>query len=156
MADLVELLKEQKKIELGVEAKLRPVVDWAPNRLVSAMLESVIHDSRKHAALCQAIVDVEAGSVPQRLDVDMATANRMTQAVRQHIRVESDMIRRLESMLKMVKDDRIADILRYMLADEKRHHNVLTHMTNVLDRDLTALDEYLDLAQKYMFVPPNP
>jgi len=155
MPELIELLKEQKKIELGVESKLRPVVENVPNKLVSAMVESVIHDSKKHAAICQALIDVEGGAYPVKLDVDMATANRMTQAIKQHIRVESGMINRLESMLKVVKDDRVSDILNYMLADERRHHDTLTKMANILDRDLAALDEYLELAQKYMFVPPR-
>ncbi len=58
-------------------------------------------------------------------------------------------------MLEMVEDDRVADILRYILADERRHHDVLTKMATLLDRDERAYDEYLELAQKYMFVPPD-
>jgi len=155
MSHLVELLKEQRELELSHAEKLKPTVEAVPNRLISAMLESIVHDSRKHAALCQALVDVEAGAVPFRLDTDMATALKMAQAVKQHIRVEADMIKRLESMLEKVEDDRVADILRYILADERRHHVVLTRMATLLDRDDMAYDEYLELAQKYMFVPPE-
>ena len=155
MSDLVELLKEQRELELSHVEKLKPTVEAVPNRLISAMLESIVHDSRKHAALCQALVDVEAGAVPLRLDTDMATALQMAQAVKQHIRVEADMIQRLESMLVKVEDDRVAYILRYILADEGRHHVVLTRMATLLDRDDTAYDEYLELAQKYMFVLPD-
>lgn len=154
MSDLVELLKEQKELELSHVERLKPTIDAVPSRLVSAMIESIIHDSRKHAALCQALVDVEAGAVPIKLDIDMATAIKVAQAVRQHIRVEAEMIQRLESMLKEVEDDRVADILQYILADERRHHDALTRMAALLDRDETAYDEYLELAQKYMFVPP--
>ena len=155
MSDLVDMLKEQRELELNHVEKLMPTVEAVPNRLISAMLESIVHDSRKHAALCQALVDVEAGAVPLRLDTDMATALKMSQAIKQHIRVEADMIKRLESMLERVEDDRVADILRYLLTDERRHHAVLTKMDNLLDRDYTAYDEYLELAQKYMFVPPD-
>lgn len=155
MSDIIELLKEQRELELSHVEKLKPTVETLPDRLVSAMLESIIHDSRKHATLCQALVDVEAGAVPLMLDTDMATALRMAQAVKQHIRVEADMINRLESMLEKVEDDRVADILRYILADERRHHAVLTRMSALLDRDDTAYDEYLELAQKYMFVSPD-
>lgn len=153
MSDLIELLKEQKELELSYVEKLNTTVESVPSRLVSAMLESIVHDSRKHAALCQALVDVEAGAVSLKLDTDMATAVQMAQAVKQHIRVEEEMVLRLELMLKKVEDDRIADILRYILADERRHHDALTRMATLLDRDETAYDEYLELAQKYMFVP---
>jgi len=151
MADLIEMLKKQREIELEVPKHLQPVVNAVPNRLVSVMLESIIHDSMKHAAICKALIEVEAGAVPVRLDVDMKTANEMTQSIKQHINVETEMIQMLESMLKMVKDDRVASILNYMLADERRHHDTLVNMTNLLDRDLMALDEYLKLAQTYMF-----
>lgn len=154
MSDLLELLKEQKELELRHVEKLKPTIETVPSRLVSAILESIMHDSRKHAALCQALVDVEAGAVSLKLDTDMATAVQMAQAVRQHIRVEEEMIQRLESMLKQVEDDRVADILRYILADERRHHTTFTRMAALLDRDETAYDEYLELAQKYMFVTP--
>lgn len=155
MSDLVDMLKKQRELELNHVEKLMPTVEAVLNQLISAMLESIVHDSRKHAALCQALVDVEVGAVPIRLDTDMATALKMSQAIKQHIRVEADMIKRLESMLERVEDDRVADILRYLLTDERRHHAVLTKMANLLDRDYTAYDEYLELAQKYMFVPPD-
>ncbi|MGQ9679719.1 MAG: ferritin family protein [Candidatus Bathyarchaeia archaeon] len=151
MDTLIDLLKKQKSIELSVPGRLRGVVDKVPNKLVSTMLETVIYDSQKHAAICKALIDLEAGEIPTRLDVDMATANEMTQTIKQHIRIEAEMIQRLEEMLKMVKDDRIEAILRYMLADEHRHHDTLTNMANLLDRDLLAFDEYLKLAQTYMF-----
>jgi len=155
MSDLVDMLKEQRELELSHIEKLKPTVEAVPSRLISAMLESIIHDSRKHATLCQALVDVEVGAVPLKLDTDMATALKMSQAIKQHIRVEADMIKRLESMLEKVEDDRVADILRYILEDERRHHTVLTRMATLLDRDDTAYDEYLELAQKFMFVPPG-
>lgn len=154
MSDLVNMLKEQRELELSHVEKLKPTVEAVPSRLISAMLESIIHDSRKHATLCQALVDVEVGAIPIRLDTDMATALKMSQAIKQHIRVEADMVKRLESMLEKVEDDRVADILRYILEDERRHHIVLTRMAALLDRDDTAYDEYLELAQKFMFVPP--
>jgi rubrerythrin len=155
MSRLIDLLKKQRKLELSHVEKIKPDVEAVPNRLVSAMLESIVHDSLKHAALCQALVDVEAGAVPFRLDTDIATALKMAQAIKQHIRAEADMIKQLKSMLEKVEDDRVADILRNILADERRHHTLLTRMATLLDRDETAYDEYLELAQKYMFVPPE-
>lgn len=151
MANLIDLLKEQMRIESSVPSRLRPIVDSIPNKLVSTMLETIIYDSQKHAAICKALIDLEAGGIPTRLDVDMATANEMTQTIKQHIRVEAEMIQRLEEMLKTVKDDRIEAILRYMLGDEHRHHDTLSNMANLLDQDLLAFDEYLKLAQTYMF-----
>ena len=41
-----------------------------------------------------------------------------------------------------------------MLQDERRHHAVLQLLSNLIDRDTSAYDEYLDLFQKYIVPPP--
>ncbi len=45
-------------------------------------------------------------------------------------------------------------IIDHMLQDERRHHAVLQRLSNLIDRDTSAYDEYLDLLQKYMVSPP--
>jgi len=154
MSNLLELLKEQKELELSHVEKLKPTAKAIPSVLLSAMIQSVIHDSQKHADICQALVDVEAGTVVPMLDTDIASGVKMSQAVKQHIRVEAEMIRRIESMIEQAEDNRVASILEYLLSDERRHHIILTRLSNLLDRDDVTYDEYLELAQKYMFVLP--
>jgi len=153
MTDLVELLREQKALELGHIEKLEPTVKAVGHRLVSALLETIVHDSGKHAALCQALIDVEAGATPMTLDTDMATAVELHQSIRQHTRIEDEMIQRLEDMMKEVEDNRVKAILGYILSDERRHHSMLQSLSNLIDRDTTAFNEYLELFQKYMIVP---
>jgi len=95
MSNLVEFLEEQRTLELDHVEKIRPTAEAAGHRLVSALLETIVHDSLKHAALCQALIDVEAGVAPTTLDVDMATALKLNQSIKQHARAEEEMIRRL-------------------------------------------------------------
>ncbi len=77
MTKLIELLKEQRDLELEHVKRLQPSVEKAGHRLVSALLETILHDSRKHAALCQALIDLEVGAAPVTLDMDMGTAVRL-------------------------------------------------------------------------------
>ena len=154
MSKIIDLLKEQKALELGHVERLQPTIDEVGHRLVAALLETVVHDSRKHAALCQALIDVEAGAAPATLDMDMATAIGLHQSIKQHTRVEEDMIGRIEAIIAEVEDDRVKEILDYILSDERRHHATLRQLSNLIDRDTTAFDEYLNLFQKYMIVPP--
>ncbi|MCW4036604.1 MAG: ferritin-like domain-containing protein [Candidatus Bathyarchaeota archaeon] len=155
MSDLVELLQEQKELELGHVERLKPTLKAMEHPLVSALLETIVHDSRKHAALFQALVDVEAGAAPVTLDTDMATAVELHQKIRQHVRVEEEMINRVKEILGRVEDDRVKDILKYILRDEERHHSTLRRLSNLVDRDVAAYDEYLGLFQKFMVVPPE-
>ena len=154
MSKLIELLEQQRALELDHVEKIRPTAEAAGHRLVSALLETIVHDSLKHAALCQALIDVEAGAAPTTLDVDMATALDLHQSIKQHARAEEEMTRRLEELSAKAEDDRIRAILDHMLQDERRHHATLQRLSNIIDRDTTAYDEYLDLFQKYMVSPP--
>ncbi|MFH2111303.1 MAG: ferritin-like domain-containing protein [Candidatus Bathyarchaeota archaeon] len=155
MSDIVKKLQEQKELELSHVKSLTPLAKKTGHPLVKVILQSVIHDSGKHASICQALIDVNAGETPYKLDLDMAKAVELHQNIKQHIRVESKMITRLETMVKEAKDDRVAELLRFMLEDERRHHRLLTGLSNLLDRDETALDEYMKLFQTFMIVPPE-
>lgn len=154
MPKLIELLKKQRDLELEHVERLRPSIEKSGHRLVSALLETILHDSRKHAALCQALIDVEAGAAPVTLDVDMGAAVGLHQDILQHLRVEESMIARLESMREEVEEPRVREILDHLLADERRHHSLLQRLSNIIDSDTVAYDEYLGLIQKYMVSPP--
>jgi len=155
MPKLVELLKKQKMIELSHADRLAESMEQLKHPLIKALLEAILHDSRKHAAVCQALIDVEAGSVPPRLDVDMGPAVSLHQDIKQHVAVEAEMIKRLEKMIGETRDDRVKAFLDYLLDEERRHHSMLSGMSNIIDRDSIAIDEYLGLFEKYMIVPPE-
>ena len=87
------------------------------------------------------------------LDTDMATALSLHQSIKQHMRVEEDMIKRVEDLAAKAEDPRVKDILGYILSDERRHHSMLQRLSNLIDRDTTAFDEYLELFLKYEIVP---
>jgi rubrerythrin len=155
MSNIVKKLREQKELELSHVKNLTPLAEKTGHPLVKVILQSVIHDSGKHASICQALIDVNAGEAPHMLDLDMAKAVELHQNIKQHIRVESKMITKLETMVKEAEDDRVAELLSYMLEDERRHHRLLTGLSNLLDRDESALDEYMRLFQTFMIVPPE-
>ena len=153
MSKIVDALKEQKALELSHVDKLKPEAEKIGHPLVSALIKTIIHDSKKHATLCQALIDVEGGNAPLTLDTDMATAVSLHQSIKQHMRVEEDMISRVEALAAKAEDLRVKDILGYILSDERRHHSMLQRLSNLIDRDTTAFDEYLELFQKYEVVP---
>jgi rubrerythrin len=152
MPKLIELLEKQRDLE-HVE-RLRPSIEKAGHRLVSALLETILHDSGKHAALCQALIDIEAGAAPVTLDVDMGAAVGLHQDIRAHVQAEEGMIARLESIREGVEEPRVREIVGHLIADERRHHSLLQRLSNIIDSDTAAYDEYLGLIQKYMVSPP--
>ena len=154
MSDLITLLKVQKQVEIDHVETLRGDVDSSANPLVGVLLNSILLDSTKHAAICQELIDVDAGSAPVMLEIDMGLAVELSQKIKQHVNIETRMIKHLEGMLEKVEDDRVKYILEMMLDDERRHHSTLKELSSLLDRNETAFEEYMELFQKYMIVPP--
>jgi rubrerythrin len=150
MSKLVKQLKEQKKIEKSHVKELKPSIAKTKNKLVAALLQSIVFDSMKHASICQALIDLRGGEIPASLDIDMGVAVDLHQNIKQHIRVEEEMLKRVEVMSQEAKDKRVKAIIQYILDDENRHHSTLLSLSNLLDQDSTAFDEYLELFQKYM------
>ncbi len=155
MPEFVELLRKQRDIELSHAERLAESMEQLEHPLIGALLEAILHDSRKHAAVCQALIDVDGGEVPLRLDVDMGPAVSLHQDIKQHVAVEAEMIERLEEMLGQARDDRVKAFLGYLLEEERRHHSMLSGISNLIDRDSVVIDEYLGLFEKYMIVPPG-
>lgn len=155
MTEVIDLLKEQKRLELGHVKEIGETIKDMENPMVKVVLESIVHDSRKHASVAQALIDVEAGEVPAKLDMDLGPATTLNQKIKQHVRVEMDMIEMLGNIGKLVKDDRVQRFIDYLVEEEKRHHKLLKEFSLLLDRDSVSMDEYLDLFQKYMIVPPE-
>jgi len=155
MTDVIDLLKEQKKLELSHVEVLSESIKDLKQPMARVIIETIIQDSKKHAAIVQALIDVGAGEAPMLMDVDMGAAVNLHQNIKQHVRVEENMIEMLGEIDAMVKDDRVKAFIAYLVEEEKRHHKLLKELSNLIDRDSVSLDEYVGLFQKYMIVPPG-
>lgn len=155
MTEVIDLLKEQKRLELSHVEAIGKTMEDIVNPMVRVVLESIVHDSKKHASIAQALIDVEAGEVPTKLDMDLGPATTLNQSIKQHVRVEMNMVELLGEIGELIKDDRVKKFIEYLVEEEKRHHRLLKEFSLLLDRDSVSMDEYLDLFQKYMIVPPN-
>jgi rubrerythrin len=155
MTDVIELLKKQRQLELAHVKILGKSIEELKHPMTRVILESIIYDSMKHAAIAQALIDVEAGRAPMKLDVDLGPAVNLHQNIKQHVRVEKQMIELLGNIDELVEDDRVQAFIDYLVEEEKRHHKLLNELSNLIDRDSVTLDEYVGLFQKYMIVPPE-
>ena len=153
MTDIIQLLKEQKQLELSHVEVLGKSIEDLQHPITRVILESIIYDSNKHAAIAQALIDVEAGRAPIKLDVDLGPAVSLHQNIKQHVRAEKKMIELLGNIDNLIEDDRVQAFIDYLVEEEKRHHKLLNELSNLIDRDSVSIDEYVGLFQKYMIVP---
>lgn len=154
MNEVIDLLKEQKQLELSHVEVLTESKKDLKHPLARVILEAIIYDSMKHAAVAQALIDVGAGEAPMKLDLDMGPAVSLHQNIKQHVRAEQNMIALLGEINAIVNEERVKYFIDYLLEEEKRHHTLLKELSNLIDRDSVTIDEYVGLFQKYMIVPP--
>ncbi len=155
MSELAELFKKQRSVELGHARALRPTMNSRSSELASVLLESIIHDSRKHAAFFKTLIDIESGKV--RPEMDLGEAMDASKAIEDHIKVEQEMIDFIEDLLKQPSlGGWTRAILTSMLSDERRHHNILRGMADFFTREGGADgEEYFGLDEKYMYQGPD-
>lgn len=141
MAKLTAFLREQRDLELGHVKALEPTMRTVTDKVVYALLESIVHDSLKHSAFCDALLERETGVA---LGVDDVLD--LTNAIEEHVKAEETMIKRLESKIGHVAEGRTRGILKHMLADERRHHAILKRLANLLSK--SEYDGTLSLFQE--------
>jgi rubrerythrin len=122
-SEYVQFLRQQKHLELDHAKALSPTLDAVSDPLASCLLKIIIQDSATHASLCDVLVNLKIGVVPQEMDVGDYVD--ISQAIEEHIQIEEKMIKRLESASQYQLDDQSQMLFQYMLADERRHHNLL-------------------------------
>jgi hypothetical protein len=106
---------------------------------VSAVLDIIIHDSRKHMTLCDAMIRIESGET--RRAPNSSRVSELREVILRHVEFERKMLRQLES-LRPLTDGLNESLIGYMLADEKRHHILLMGLIDLLDKGENSVERY--------------
>jgi hypothetical protein len=128
-------------------AGLKPMADEGPSEAISAVLEIIVHDSRKHMALCDAMIRIESGETRRAPRPD--GASELREAILRHIGLERSMLRQLEA-LRPLADGLNEGLIDYMLADERRHHGLLMGLIELLDRGEDGVELYDALVDRLL------
>jgi len=91
----------------------------------------------KHAEIYRAAIEVV--SVPPALTGD--EFDRLKKTVGKHIEDEDRMIERLNDAIKKTKNVKIKFLLESVASDEKRHHDLLNRIMDIVVRGETITEE---------------
>ena len=147
MSAVLEGLRAQRANEMRNVAGLKPLTEEGPGEAVSAVLEIIVHDSRKHMALCDAMIRIEEGETPRA--PRQGTVPELRDAILRHIELERSMLRQLEA-LRPLTDGLNEGLIDYMLADERRHHGLLMGLIELLDRGEEGVGRYDSLVDRLL------
>jgi bacterioferritin (cytochrome b1) len=78
-------------------------------------------------------------SVPQALTE--GNLDKQKELVKKHIQLEVDVIQKLGEIIPLVQNEKVKLLLNAILEDEKRHHDLLQKVLNILVKGETITDK---------------
>lgn len=127
--DLVEFMKRQIVIEKEIVQSLDKGIADIKNPPVKGVLKGISLDSVKHAELYASAItlltDVSQALKQEHLD-------KQRSLVEKHIKMEAELIKKLEKMMPTIENKKVAFLLNAILTDEKRHHALLKTVLEII------------------------
>lgn len=141
--DLENFIREQMKIENDIVKSLETAIVDIKNPSVKNVLRGISLDSLKHLEMYSSAL-ILLTSTSQALQQEQLDKQR--ELIERHIRIEADLINKINEILPKVEDEKVKLLLEAILADEKRHHELLVKVLEILIRGETITeDEWWDI-----------
>ena len=123
-------IKKQKDFEDQTAKSLKPLYESAKNPLIKTMIHSLILDTTKHSETYQMLIDLNSTAVIGKESKDLGKTE-----IARHLKEEAFMLKQTEEMSKVVKNERVKQVLLNILDDERKHHRVLTQLIEMLQKN---------------------
>ena len=136
--ELVDLFKNQIKIEQTIVDSVKEGLTEIKNPAVKGVLNGISLDSLKHAQMYSSAITLLT-SVPQALTE--GNLDKQKELVKRHIQLEVKVIQKLCEIIPSVQKEKVKLLLNAILEDEKRHHALLQKVLNILIKGETITDK---------------
>ncbi|RLI67865.1 MAG: hypothetical protein DRP02_13690 [Candidatus Gerdarchaeota archaeon] len=144
--ELIKFMKAQIQIENQIVDSLNNALIGVKNPPVRGVLKGISLDSVKHAEMYASAVELLTG-VSQALSQE--TLDKQKAVVERHIQMEAELIQKINQALPSVENDKVRLLLNAILEDEKRHHQLLKMVLEILVRGETITeDDWWDILWK--------
>ncbi|MGA2768524.1 MAG: hypothetical protein ABSF24_09460 [Candidatus Bathyarchaeia archaeon] len=135
--ELVQFLKDQIKVENKIVESLNKSLPEIGNPTVKGVLKGISLDSVKHAEMYSSAVmlltTVSKALTQENLD-------KQEDLVKKHIQMEAELIQKISKTLPNVKDKKVKLLLEAILSDERRHHELLKKVLEILVKGETITE----------------
>jgi rubrerythrin len=135
--ELINFMKAQIKVENEIVDSLNSALVDVKNPPVRGVLKGISLDSVKHAEMYAAATELLT-SVSQALSQEHL--DKQKALVEKHIRMEAELIKKIRKVLPTVENEKVKLLLNAILADEKRHHELLKMVLEILVRGETITE----------------
>jgi rubrerythrin len=136
--ELIAFIHNQIEIEKQIVNSLKDSLLPINNEAVKGVLQGIALDSEKHAQMYSAalklLTDVSSALTQEHLD-------KQIELVEKHIQIEAEIIKRLDTSIVKFQNEKVRLLLDTIMLDEKRHHNLLKEVLQILVRGETITEE---------------
>jgi rubrerythrin len=136
--ELIEFIKHQIIIEKEIVTSLNKGLSNIKNPPVKAVLKGISLDSVKHSQLYSAASVLLAKVSPALRQENLDT---QIELVEKHIQLEEDLIKKLGKIIPTIQNNKVKFLLNSVLSDEKRHHELLKQVLNIIVHGETITED---------------
>ena len=134
---LIEFMKRQIVVENEIVNSVNKGLKNINNPPVKGVLKGISLDSVKHAELYASAIKLLT-STSQALKQENLDEQR--KLVEKHIKMESELIEKLNKVLPAIENPKVRLLLDAVLSDEKRHHELLKMVLEIIVRGETITE----------------
>jgi rubrerythrin len=135
---LIEFMKHQITIEKEIVSSLNIGLADVHNPPVKGVLKGISLDSVKHAELYSAAITLLTN--PSKA-LTQENLDEQRELVEKHIKMESELIQKLEKMLPSIENNKVRFLLDSILTDERRHHAMLKIVLDIIVKGETMTED---------------
>ncbi|MFX1299441.1 MAG: ferritin family protein [Promethearchaeota archaeon] len=143
---LKAFFKKQIALEEKIVRIAKKGVEDTQNLLVKYLIQAIAIDSNKHALLLNALIARLESKTPF---IEEKKRNELGKDIQEHIRMEAEAIKTYTELIPETDDPGSKQVLEYILDDEKRHHNLLSQLYElVIEKETLTEEDLWDLTWK--------
>jgi rubrerythrin len=135
--EIIERLKKLGDMEEEYALKLQDVTGFG-NEYVMMLIKSIGYDSQKHAGLYRAAANILEG---KSMSIMASEIEDLEDDLRDHVRVEKQMIRQVKEIKNELDDERVKALLEVIEADEEAHHPLMEKILEIVVKPEILEDE---------------
>ncbi|MDW8023618.1 MAG: ferritin-like domain-containing protein [Nitrososphaerota archaeon] len=136
-SELLEFIKRQIEIEKEIVNSIDKALKDMQNPAVKGVLRGISLDSLKHADMYASALTLLTAVQPA---LSQEQLDKHKSLIEKHIRIEAELIKKISDVLPTIENEKVKLLLSAILHDERRHHELLKQVLEILIRGETITE----------------
>jgi rubrerythrin len=141
---LEENIQKMIKDERETVNHLGKTIKKTKNNVIKILMQIMLIDSLKHGKILEIIL-----SILNSPKLESNEIGEVAQHLKEHVEEEKIMMENFENLVDKVEDQRIRFLLENIITDEKRHHNIVERITELVGDSEISDDAWWDFLYRY-------